>query len=677
MTPTEFLSRLSRVKKQAGDGSWLASCPAHGSGGGDKNPSLSIKAADGKILLNCFAGCGHDAILSAMGLEEKDLFEQDQVEPKKQLVAIYQYRDFDGAVLFEVCRYTPKTFRQRRPDGHGGWIYDLKGVRRVVYRLPELKQWKAILWVEGEKDADTAWSLEIPATTNAMGAGKWSPEYAQQLVTQGIERVAVIPDNDGPGAAHATTVTAGLQAAGIEVRLVVLPDLPDHGDLSDYLQTHSKDDLLTLVKAAKVAERVEAPARGEDAGPSRTFRVLGEQRYGLEIQPEGIVIEVDRLRRTSHELVGELIVRSTNGHFPEARTFGEGVLTAGDLNFSSVQARSTRAKLLAERAGDKTFDWYGSLEEFVTTVIATERKGKPAVTLAEIEPLEERSETWMVLGWPVLQDLPQLLFGDSEAGKSLFAMYVAGALANDGVRVLYADWEFSEFEHRKRLGKLFRPMPRNLKYVRCEHPLKHEVDHLQSEIRKHDIQYLIADSVSFAVEGSLQGDDGATAYFRYLRALKVGSLSIAHIPKHTEDGKEAQAFGSTFFRAGARSCWFIERAKENPAGELRVGLYHRKNNLGERAKPKGFKFVFRGDRVLLEPMDLETVDELAVNLPLIERIKKELAGGAVAIKALAEAVDAPVPTVRSTLSRHKSQFVRMGPKVGLKAPEAKDESVGF
>ena len=51
--------------------------------------------------------------------------------------ATYQYTDETGVLLYEVLRYEPKTFRQRRPDGNGGWIWQLGDVRRVPYRLPE------------------------------------------------------------------------------------------------------------------------------------------------------------------------------------------------------------------------------------------------------------------------------------------------------------------------------------------------------------------------------------------------------------------------------------------------------------------------------------------------------------------------------------------------------------
>lgn len=276
----------------------------------------------------------------------------------------------------------------------------------------------------------------------------------------------------------------------------------------------------------------------------RIFRDRGEQRYSLELLPAGVEFFVDRLRRERHELTGELIV-SLQQPLPGARTV-DGVLSAGDFNFSSVQARSTRAKLLAERANIAGVDWYGFLEEFCLKTIQAERSGKPAVVLADI-PLSADDDPdegqWLVDGFPVLKELPMVLFGDSGSGKSYFVLWLAGKLAQMGVNVLYADWEFSEREHRKRLQRLFQPMPKGIFYVRCDTPLAHQADRLHKVIREHACQFLICDSIGFAGDGPAESQETAAKYFKALRQLRVGSLNIAHIPKQSDDGREASIFG--------------------------------------------------------------------------------------------------------------------------------------
>jgi len=68
MNLNELLSCLDKVR---GNGEqYMACCPAHD----DKSPSLGIKEVDGKILLNCMAGCSIDEITHVLGIEIKDLF---------------------------------------------------------------------------------------------------------------------------------------------------------------------------------------------------------------------------------------------------------------------------------------------------------------------------------------------------------------------------------------------------------------------------------------------------------------------------------------------------------------------------------------------------------------------------------------------------------------------------
>jgi putative DNA primase/helicase len=92
-----------------------------------------------------------------------------------RIVNTYDYCDEQGELLFQVVRFDPKDFRQRRPDGNGGWIWQVKGARQVPYRLKELIAAPldtSIFVVEGEKDADNLGMLGLVATCNAGGAAK-------------------------------------------------------------------------------------------------------------------------------------------------------------------------------------------------------------------------------------------------------------------------------------------------------------------------------------------------------------------------------------------------------------------------------------------------------------------------------------------------------------------------
>jgi len=175
---------------------------------------------------------------------------------EKQIIAKYDYKDESEQLLYQVVRYDPKDFRQRRPGGQGGWIWNLEGVRRVLYRLPELLQASQADWVfivEGEKDADRLSDEGLVATTCAMGANKWDDSYSEFLNDRKL--VAVIPDNDDHGRKHAEHVVGSLARSGVEARILELPGLPEKGDVSDWLDDGGdKDKLLELVETARPSE---------------------------------------------------------------------------------------------------------------------------------------------------------------------------------------------------------------------------------------------------------------------------------------------------------------------------------------------------------------------------------------------------------------------------------------
>ncbi|MDB5298306.1 MAG: phage/plasmid primase, family [Phycisphaerales bacterium] len=234
-----LLDRLDDVK-DVGGGKWMARCPAHE----DRHQSLSVaQGDDGRALVNCHAKCGFSAIVAAAGLKPKDLFMHDDAAKSKpakpkgpgRIAARYPYVDEAGELLFEAVRFDPKGFRQRRPDGSGGWVWKLDGVRRVPFRLPELLDADPEAWAfvpEGEKDVDALRRAGLVATCNPMGAGKWPREFGEYLAGR---RVCVLPDNDDPGRAHAADVARSCAGRAASVRVLALPGLPPKGDVSDWL----------------------------------------------------------------------------------------------------------------------------------------------------------------------------------------------------------------------------------------------------------------------------------------------------------------------------------------------------------------------------------------------------------------------------------------------------------
>lgn len=195
-------------------------CPAHD----DRKASGSItEGKDGRALLYCHAGCRTEDIVEALGLEMKDLFDDE-----RRVTAEYEYQDEEGVVLYRVLRFRPKGFTQERYE-RGQFVPGLNGVRRVLYRLPEVTQAAEVYIVEGEKDVERLRTEGVTATCNVGGANVWRPEWSESLRGKDI---IIVPDGDGPGEKHARAIQAALDGVANRTRLAY----PASGkDVSDHL----------------------------------------------------------------------------------------------------------------------------------------------------------------------------------------------------------------------------------------------------------------------------------------------------------------------------------------------------------------------------------------------------------------------------------------------------------
>ncbi len=261
----DFLLLLKGVKPGK-DGQYMALCPGHD----DKNRSLSIKQADGRILVKCFAGCTTTDILKQLNLEAKALFlnSHNIKSEHREIEVVYYYEGF------EVVRTRPKGFYQRRPDGKGGYVHNLKGVKLSLYHQNELRQaidnGKIIYIVEGEKDVDRLRSEGFVATCNPMGAGKWRDNYGQALA--GADLV-IIPDNDPPGCIHAADVARSCYGKATRIRVPAKLDAKDVSDWLDNGHTASEFEELT--------------SQASEYKPAQLERILERCRHWLFMPDTG------------------------------------------------------------------------------------------------------------------------------------------------------------------------------------------------------------------------------------------------------------------------------------------------------------------------------------------------------------------------------------------------------
>ena len=271
-------------------------CPFHE----DKHPSMSLNLVKG--VWNCRSCARSGGVLdferTMMATDSETAWSEiyritgmEQPKRDRRLVKVYEYTDVAGKLLYQKLRYEPKDFSQRQPDGKGGWFYNLHGVKKVLYRLPEVITAKLVFVVEGEKDADNlrdalagAAAKGVAVTTTFDGAGHWKAEYAPYFTGR---LVVVIPDNDAKGKAHATTVAASVKPYAAKVKVVELPGLPEKGDVTNWLESsdsHTVKELMALVKAAPIWE----PETSEHV-------LLEEMRDFLDRAPEEIDWLVDGL----------------------------------------------------------------------------------------------------------------------------------------------------------------------------------------------------------------------------------------------------------------------------------------------------------------------------------------------------------------------------------------------
>ena len=121
--------------RRSGDG-FLACCPLHD----DHEPSLHLWEDDaGELAFSCLAGCSWSDVkekLVELGLPVTS--RGGDKDPGPIIAATYDYRDEQDTLVYQVLRYQPKDFRQQRPNGGGGWTWNLKDTPRLLFRLPEL-----------------------------------------------------------------------------------------------------------------------------------------------------------------------------------------------------------------------------------------------------------------------------------------------------------------------------------------------------------------------------------------------------------------------------------------------------------------------------------------------------------------------------------------------------------
>jgi hypothetical protein len=283
----------SWAKLLAGEVSGLqVLCPGPGHGPHDRSLSVKPSLTNGGFVVNSFANddpitC-RDHVRKMLGMEP--FMSHPKASPRKRH---FDYCGPDGALVYQVEREDlpdgGKKIRQRRPDGNGGWVWNLAGVQPVPYRLPELLEALAhgrpVVIVEGEAKADLLWSWNVPATCNSGGAGKWRAHHSAYL--RGAD-VVILPDNDEPGRRHAQAVAASLKEAGASVRTLNLPGLGLKGDVINWAAAGGTVEQLhdLIERDARPWAPGDASSDDHDAEAKPTFPLVAWKDIAFDLEEE-------------------------------------------------------------------------------------------------------------------------------------------------------------------------------------------------------------------------------------------------------------------------------------------------------------------------------------------------------------------------------------------------------
>lgn len=323
----------------------------------------------------------------------------------------------------------------------------------------------------------------------------------------------------------------------------------------------------------------------------------------FEWQEEKIVIDVSRLKQhTDGRVTGEIKIQTTDVNFNPH-------LHQALFNFSASRSRKELAKLLSMDYEGllNNEQWNVILEQLCVKAIDHVREGEPREHLiieGAIEPPRYLLEPL------IIENYPNVLFGDPSASKSTLAVVICQLLQlpweidslgflppAEPVRALYLDWEADSATIKWQTRTLQRGMgiPEDnvyLDYRRCAMPLAQDYEQIHKHIEDIDAQFVVIDSLGQAAGGELKETQSPLQFFAALRQLNVTSLILAHNAKNP-DSKTKSIYGNQYFTAAARNIWEVRKSQEVGSSEMSLLLMHQKPApFHKKQKHIGFKFHF-------------------------------------------------------------------------------------
>ena len=411
------------------------------------------------------------------------------------------------------------------------------------------------------------------------------------------------------------------------------------------------------------------------------------QDYEFETIKPPLRFTVSAVRESQSGLWAEIHVQSI-------QSGNEGDILRDHITLTSTRSTNSLAKTLAART-KVAMSWPELIALICLTTIDTFRQGDPFLYLKQVPDTPQDRAYLVERLIPYQQTV--VIYGDGGAGKSLFALSTAIAVATGkklpGIkpnmqpyRVLYLDYEATPAVHAYYLhciekGEGIEIDSKGIVYRRMSRALTLESALIKREVDRQEIGFLVVDSMVPACGGEPESANIVMQFFNAIRGIgPISTLVVSHLTKAEAQRKGLpRPFGSVFTTNLARSTWLARRAEIGDSDVLEIGLYHTKTNFGRLFEPQGIRYRFGSDSIIMSQFYLDEVPELGEHMPLSRRIRGILKEGPSTVKEIADTLGALPGSVSKSLRRMKDTTVLRGDSSGGRGKvkswvlQAKDE----
>lgn len=551
--------------------------------------------------------------------------------------------------------------RMKAFQGKPKYHWELKGcpAKDLVYNLTRLDpETEDVFIAPGEVDTWTLHQAGLPVISFLAGEGAVPSKKAIAKLKERAPKLNIVRlpyDRDEAGQLGVHKLGDLLLAASLNVEIINLPDdLPADGDISNLWVSCSGDGEAFLRRLYDLdTEQLQTRSPQVEQWSEDSFRISMPALGGWTH------FDFERVARRGRALETELTVSVALPGVSD-----DPYVTA--INVMSASAREGLRRQLEQMHPDQP--WTPLLNAAVSRLCAAFFDADASLDMALVEPrsLEQRYRVGTILP----EGQPTIFFGDGSTDKTYMALVLALSVATGDEllgfpvifdRVLVIDYETDAQSHRFRYDRLLPGFglhwqERLIDYWPAKgRPFVDIADAVRRKVEKDHIGTLIIDSAGYACGGDPSDPEITLAYFNALASIGKTSLTLAHVPKDSDQDKP---YGSVYWSNSARKTWNFKRIQDEGEDVIHIGMFNRKSNDGRRDKPLGFRLEFDGDSgpVTVKREDVRDVPELNKGLPLKQRILHLLGQGAMTVDELAEelGVDNPV-TIRARLNELKTQ----------------------